>query len=259
MNLLQQKDSPLFPDLLWSRPENKKHAGKLLIIGGQANQFTLASTCFNTAEKAGAGHTRVLLPSSLEKITQHFPGIEYAPSNQSGSFSKRALVIMNEMSEWADTVLLAGDIGKNSETTTVIDGYLLRCITPTVITEDSLASTSLPLEQLLKRRVILILEWSKFQKKVEELKAKSPFLSSDPINKTSDNLSQIFGQYEAGLVIAQDQKIWCTHKGMVSLTHTGKMVDLSRLSSYCSVWFMQHQNKMFEAVTSGCFEYVQGK
>lgn len=257
MNLLQQRDEPLFPDLIWSRPENKKQAGKLLIVGGQANQFTRVSTSFNSAEKAGAGHIRVLLPDSLEKLTQHFPGIEYAQSNQSGSFSKRALATMNEMSEWADSVLLAGDIGKNSETTTVIDGYLLRCITPTIITEDSLNSTSLPMEQILKRQIILILEWSKFQKKTNELEVIDPFLSADPIDKISDNLAKVFRHHVAGLVIVQDEKIWCVQQGKVSLTQVNTAVDLSELSSYCSVWSMQHPSKMFEAITSGCFEYAK--
>ena len=32
----QTKAKPFFPDLLWSRPENKFHAGKLLIVGGNA-------------------------------------------------------------------------------------------------------------------------------------------------------------------------------------------------------------------------------
>jgi len=49
----QTAEKPLFPDMLWSKPENKSHAGKLLIIGGNLHGFAAAAEAYNQATKAG--------------------------------------------------------------------------------------------------------------------------------------------------------------------------------------------------------------
>ena len=36
----KQGTKPLYPDVIWSKPENKQAAGKLLIIGGHAYGFS---------------------------------------------------------------------------------------------------------------------------------------------------------------------------------------------------------------------------
>ena len=63
----QTPDQPLYPDLLWSRPQNKKQAGKLLVVGGNAHGFAAAGEAFAQATAAGIGTARVLLPDSLRK------------------------------------------------------------------------------------------------------------------------------------------------------------------------------------------------
>lgn len=259
MKLLQQKAEPLFPDLLWSKPENKRQAGKVLVIGGQAGQFTNVANSFQVAEKAGAGHVRALLPDSLQKFTQHLPGIEYAPSNQSGSFSRQALADFNEASTWADGVLLAGDFGKNSETTTVLDGYLLRCLSPATITSNSIQSISLPLSQLSKRPLTIVLDWTIFQKRVSELELATPFLSSDPVEKTSDNLSELSKVSKASFVLVRDKRVWCASQGRVSLTHASTPIDSLDIATFCTVWAIQQPDKIFEAITTACFEQTTSR
>jgi NAD(P)H-hydrate repair Nnr-like enzyme with NAD(P)H-hydrate dehydratase domain len=51
--LKQTSDKPVFPDLLWSRPENRKYAGKLLIIGGNKHGVAAPGIAFSAAQKAG--------------------------------------------------------------------------------------------------------------------------------------------------------------------------------------------------------------
>ena len=93
----QTTEKPLFPDLLWSRPENKRHAGKLLIIGGNEHEFAAPAEAYAEAAKAGIGTAKVLLPNKLQKtIGKILENGEYAPSNNSGSFAKSALA------EWHD-------------------------------------------------------------------------------------------------------------------------------------------------------------
>jgi NAD(P)H-hydrate repair Nnr-like enzyme with NAD(P)H-hydrate dehydratase domain len=63
MDTLWQKQAsskPLFDDLLWSRPEQKALAGKLLIIGGNSHAIAAPGEAFMLASKAGAGDIRVV-------------------------------------------------------------------------------------------------------------------------------------------------------------------------------------------------------
>jgi NAD(P)H-hydrate repair Nnr-like enzyme with NAD(P)H-hydrate dehydratase domain len=65
--LKQTPDKPLFPNMLWSKPENKLHAGKLLVIGGNLHGFSAPATAFAEARKAGIGSQRVVLPDAIQK------------------------------------------------------------------------------------------------------------------------------------------------------------------------------------------------
>src|SRR5471030_2483183 len=101
--LRQIPDKPLFPDLLWSRPENKRQAGKLLIVGGNVDGFAAPAAAFSAATKAGIGTSRVLLPDSTRKVLgKSFAEAEFCPSTPSGSFSRQALAQLLENAEWAD-------------------------------------------------------------------------------------------------------------------------------------------------------------
>lgn len=253
MTWQQQKDEPLFPDLIWSRPENRRSAGKLLIIGGQAGEFMKVSQAYAAAEKAGAGAIRVLMPESLRKITEGMPGIEYAPANSSGSFAKNALGMMNEMSEWADHVLLAGDIGQNSETVTILDGYLLRCTHPVTISGEALDSIALPMEQLVKRKVTILLDERKLQKLSKDLDLPFAITSSMPLQLLAEKLSMISNN-RAGLVVLHGNFVLVAHNGRVSSTIV-KQVNFTGLSSYVAVWNMWQPKKLFESLTTAIQEY----
>src|SRR5471030_891522 len=101
--LRQTADKPLFPDLLWSRPENKRQAGKLLIVGGSVDGFAAPAAAFSAAAEAGIGTARVLLPDSTRKVLgTSFAEAEFCPSTPSGSFSRQALAQLLENAEWAD-------------------------------------------------------------------------------------------------------------------------------------------------------------
>src|ERR1700761_6222741 len=113
----QTPDQPLFGDLLWSRPENKAFAGKLLIVGGNKFGFVDPAEAFSEAEKAGIGVVQMLLPDSLRPfVGRTFTAGELAPSTPSGSFAQTALAQLLALSNWADGVLFPGDLGRNSET-----------------------------------------------------------------------------------------------------------------------------------------------
>src|SRR3989344_1078256 len=125
--LRQKTDEPLFPDLIWSRPETKQQAGKLLIIGGNQFGFAAPAEAYGAATDAGVGLTRVLLPLAVKKVAgKLLPGLEYSANTPSGSFSKAALGEFLDQAAWADGVLIAGDLGRNSETAILLESFLAK-------------------------------------------------------------------------------------------------------------------------------------
>src|SRR5665213_4147951 len=111
--LKQSSDKPLFEDLHWARPETKKTAGKLLIVGGNSQGLTAPGIAYAAAAKAGIGTSHVLLPDAIRKaIGNSFAEGDFVASTPSGSFAKDSLNQILENADWADGLLLAGDFGK---------------------------------------------------------------------------------------------------------------------------------------------------
>lgn len=133
----QQTTTPLFPDILWSKPENKQTAGKLLIIGGNAYGFSAPATAYQEAMGAGVGSVRILMPVSLQKLVGQLPDTYFAPQNPSGSFSKKALDEMLLQASWCDAVLLAGELGRNSETAVTLETFSKKYSGMLTLTKDA--------------------------------------------------------------------------------------------------------------------------
>lgn len=251
----QDKDKPLFEDLLWSRPENKKYAGKLLIIGGQSAEFQNISSAYSFAHEAGAGHIRMLMPESLRKITENIDGAEFAPSNKSGGFAKAALAQFFDLSEWADHVLLAGDFGKNSETTVILDGFSLKGPKPITISQDTLESIGIDFDRLLQMALTLIVDRNVFQKIGKAVGTHVPITSLTTYENMGDIIQNVSARSKANLVIMDEEHIWAAVKGKLISTRS-RPVDINALSAYCAVWLMQNPSKPLEALATACQQSI---
>ena len=161
----QTKGKPAFEDLLWSRPENKKHAGKLLIIGGNKFGFSSPGEAYNEAEKAGAGAIRVIMPDSLRTmISKIFPAADFVGSNPSGGFSQASIAEIIDQLEWTNGTLLSGDFGHNSETSIVIE-KILSSKGQLTFSGDSIDSFLLSPGNLMSRdNTLIVTNFSKLQK-----------------------------------------------------------------------------------------------
>ena len=58
-----QTDKPLYPDVVWSKPETKNGAGKLGIFGGSSGAMSLVASSYSAAENAGIGTIHLLVPN----------------------------------------------------------------------------------------------------------------------------------------------------------------------------------------------------
>ena len=184
----QTADQPLSTDLLWSRPENKRLAGKLLIIGGSAHGFRAPAEAYAQALSGGAGVARVILPDALRGTVQSFfPQADFAPSTPSGSLARGSLDILLEGAGWADAVLIAGDLDRNSETTIVLESFISKYSGPLIVAQDGVDHFSSSPKLLLDRKeTVLVGSLAQLQKIATKVSFPRAFtLNMDLLNLVS--------------------------------------------------------------------------
>ena len=133
----QSSTKPLFPEIEWNKPEQRSHAGKLAIIGGNKLGFVAIRDAYEVASELGTGQIRAVLPDVLKRtIPPSVSDTIFVPSNPSGGFSREALPEFQAACAWADLCLLIGDAGRNSETAMSFEA-LLESDSRVVITRDA--------------------------------------------------------------------------------------------------------------------------
>ena len=254
----QQPNKALFDDLLWSRPENKQQAGKLLIVGGHAQGFARPAEAYALAETAGAGSVRVLLPDALQKtLGKAFLGAEFAPSSPSGSFAGSALGELLPHAAWSEGVLLAGDLGRNSETAILIEKFLEHYggqVTLTCDAIDYVVATPYPVLQ--RPNTLLVLSFAQLQKFGVNIKYSNAFTFSMDLLRLIDALSELTKRYKMAIITKHLDTILVAVDGYITTTKLTKPMPVWRLKTAAStsVWWMQNPSKPLEALTTGVFQ-----
>ncbi len=167
----QTTTEPLFPDIEWSRPEQRSLAGKLAIIGGNKLGFAAVGEAYNTATSVGAGQVRAILPQDLKRaIPATITDTYFVPGNPSGGFSREALPELLAACAWADVCLLVGDSGRNSETAIALETLLDTHEGHLVITRDAVDLLRPASEKLVSReRTTLVLSFAQLQKLLQSV------------------------------------------------------------------------------------------
>jgi len=247
----QTIDNPLFVNMLWSRPENRMHAGKLLIVGGNEYGFAAAAHAYRYAEKAGIGVIRMLLPDSLRKyVGRDFEAGEYAPATPSGSFSQKALAEMLSLASWADGVLLAGDFGKNSETAILLEKFVAKCPCAITLAGDAVDYfLAQPGPVLDRRDTLLALDPSQLQKLAIGAHHTRPFTSQLDFLHFIETLHGFVDDHTAHLLINRLGQNFVVSEGKVSTTPTAD-TDAIRAGAQASVWWLQNPDKPFAAIST---------
>lgn len=250
----QTPEKPLFPDLLWSRPENKAFAGKLLIIGGNLHGFAAAGEAYNEGLAAGIGTARVLLPDSLQKtVGRVLEAGEYAPSTRSGSFSRKALAEFLGMAAWADGVLLAGDFGRNSETAILLEQFAVKYKGRLTVAKDTADYFNNSTETLLARpKTLLVISFAQLQKLAASARFTTPFTFDMDLIRLAEALHNFTQALQATIIVKHLDNILVAYQGRVSSTKLIKNLDIWRVktAAHASVWWLQNPSKTFEACTT---------
>lgn len=256
----QQPAKPLFPELEWSRPENRQMAGKLLIVGGNLHGFAAPAEAYSESIKAGIGSSRVLLPSAIQKVVG--PSIEngeFAASTPSGSFSQRALVELLDWCKWADGILFAGDLGRNSETAIMVEKFLQKCEAPTVLTKDAVDYVvSAPQSALERPNTVLVLSLSQLQRLGIAAKLERPITFSMNLVQLLEWLHLFTGRFACHIVVKHLDQIFVAVNGEVSTTKLQKDLHVWRLktAAHIAVWWIQNRSKAFEALSTAVYQHA---
>ena len=257
----QSPDKPLFPDMLWSRPENRANAGKLLIIGGNLHGFAAPAEAYQTSLRAGIGISRVILPDALKKmIGRAFEAGEYAPSTPSGSFSRQALNDLLEASEWADGVLVAGDLGRNSETAILLEGFARKYIGPLILTKDAADYfTSSPRDAVDRDNTVFVVSFAQLQKLATAVKFSQAFTFNMDLLRFVESLHDFTSTFHTNIIVKHLDTIFVASRGSVTTTKLLEDHDIWRVNAaaYGAVWWLQNPTRQLAALSCAVYEFTK--
>jgi hypothetical protein len=256
--LKQTPEKPLYPKLLWSKPENKLGSGKILIFGGSSGGFAKVASAFQSAQKSNAGQIRILLPDVLQRTLRLLlPEASFLSSNPSGGFSALALGELVENSLWADGVLVAGDLGHNSETEILMEKFVTEYTGELLLANDSINIFYKQPSTILNRpNTTLVLELSQLQSLVKYSQLPTAVKSTVELPQLVDILHKLSTDFLSNFVISLGDNIVVACKGKVSTTHL-KNVDTTTVDGLAAnilIWIIQNPGKTFEAISSAAIE-----
>lgn len=162
----QTPEKPLFPDIEWSKPEQRSQSGRLGIIGGNKLGFAGVAEAYSVALKNGVGEVRVLLPDVLRKsIPAIMTDVVYGATNISGSLTKDALTEMKAVGAWSTGILLIGDAGRSSETAILYEDFIREYTGLLTITRDAIDLVKNSSITLVERpNTLLVTSFAQLQK-----------------------------------------------------------------------------------------------
>lgn len=250
--LKQDPSHPLFPDLIWSKPENKRTAGKLLIVGGSRQSFAAAATAYNEALSNGTGSVRIVLPDSIKKtVNKVFPEADFLPSNPSGGFGQAGLSELLELAEWADGTLIVGNLGHNSETAVLIEKFINQATSVLTATDDIVGLfATMPAALLQRSDCCLVLSISTLQKIATNIHFPRAMTHTMGLLQLVDWLHEFCQTRPANIITLHSNYLVIASQDRVSSTPvaSAKPAWQNVVAVAACVWMLQNPDKYFEAL-----------
>jgi NAD(P)H-hydrate repair Nnr-like enzyme with NAD(P)H-hydrate dehydratase domain len=246
--------SPLYPDIEWSKPEQKGQAGRLGIIGGNKLGFAGVAEAYQTATEAGVGQIRVLLPDALRRtIPPVITDAVFAPTNQSGSLNKDAIGEMNALGEWAQAVLLIGDAGRSSETAIVYEQFIQHYTGQLIVTRDAIDLVKNSPHLLAERpNTVLVASFAQLQKLFQTLYYPKILTFSMQLTNLVEAVHKFTITYPVTLVTLHKDTVIVAHGGKVVSTPWNNPMAIWRghTASKATVYWLWNSSKPLEAIAT---------
>ena len=212
----QSSTKPLFPDIEWNRPEQRAHAGRLAIIGGNKLGFVAIRDAYEVANELGAGQIRAILPDVLKKtVPTSINDVLFLPSNPSGGFSREALPEFHAACAWADLCLLIGEAGRNSETAMAFES-LLDGNGHLVITRDAVDLLMPAMNRIVEReKTTLVVSFAQLQKIFQTVYYPKILSFSMQLMQLVESLHKFTITYPVTIVTFHQNQLIIAHDGNI--------------------------------------------
>lgn len=252
--LRQEPPKPLFPDVAWSRPEQRAQAGRLGIVGGSNGMITAPAQSYETARKAGAGEVKVLLPDVMKrKLPPTMTDVTFGTSNPSGSLARDAANDLLAFGQWADGVLLIGDAGRNSETAIIYEQFTADYHGPLTVTRDAIDLLKNTYQNLAERPdTLLVASFAQAQKLFQTLYYPKVLTFSMNLTAFVEAVHKFTLTYPVALAVLHAEHLVVAHDGRVSTTPWDSAMAIWRgeTATRAAVYWLWNKSKAFEAVTT---------
>ncbi|MEI7918143.1 MAG: hypothetical protein WCH58_02060 [Candidatus Saccharibacteria bacterium] len=250
----QTADKPLYPDIEWSKPEQKSQAGRIGIIGGNSLGFAGVAEAYQTTLKTGTGAVRVLLPDALKKnIPSIMTEVIYGPTNPSGSLSREALIEMKAVGDWATSILLIGDAGRNSETAILYEDFIRDYSGPITITRDVIDLLKNSSSALVERpNTLIVASFAQLQKIFSAVYYPKVLTFSMQLANLVEALHKFTITYPVSIAVFHQDMILVASGGQVTTTPWDQPMRIWRgnTAANASVYWAWNPNKVLESVTA---------
>jgi len=218
---LKQGSEPMFEKLEWDKPERRDQAGRLLIVGGDMHNLGAPASAFDIVKQTGIGSVKVVLPNKAKQLLPKELQREFIflPSTSSGEFSLEGEIELLEHASWADSILLPGDIGRNSQTAILLQNLLTAYKERVVITRDALDLLSNAPATLLERsKTTLVASFAQLQKLAKNYGETKPLVFSMDLIKLVDYLQNLTARIEANIITMHLGQLIVASNGQISTT-----------------------------------------
>ena len=250
----QTATQPLYPDIEWSKPEQKSKSGRLGILGGNKLGFTGVAEAYQVSTNSGVGEVRVLLPDGLKKsIPPTMTDVIFGATNPSGSLAKDSIIEMKAMGEWATGILMIGDAGRNSETAIVYEDFLRDYKGPLTITRDAVDLIKNASSSVVERpNTLLVVSFAQLQKLFQSIYYPKVLTFSMQLTGLVEAIHKFTITYPVSITVLFKEHLLVAAGGEVTSTPWDNPMAIWRgnTASKAAVYWLWNPVKTLESVTA---------
>jgi len=250
----QTPDTPLYPNIAWSKPERKSQSGNLGIIGGNKLGFAGVGEAYQSAVAAGVGEIRVLLPDVLRKsIPATITDTVFGASNPSGSLARDSLTEMKALGQWASGILMVGDAGRNSETAIVYEDLIREYTGQLTITRDAVDLIRHSSQTLVERpNTLLVVSFAQLQKLFQLVYYPKVLTFSMQLTSLVEAIHKFTITYPITLAVLHKDVLLVASDGEVTSTPWDNPMAIWRggVATKAAIFWLWNPTKPLESVTA---------
>jgi hypothetical protein len=250
----QTVGNPHYPDIEWSKPERKSLAGRLGIIGGNKLGFAGVAEAYGVSTAAGAQDIRVLLPDALKKsIPPMMTDVIYGSTNPSGSLAKDSITEMKAIGDWATSILMIGDAGRNSETAIVYEDFLREYSGLLTITRDAVDLVKNASSSIVERpNTLLVVSFAQLQKLFQLVYYPKVLTFSMQLTGLVEAIHKFTITYPVSISVLFKDQLIVASAGEVTSTAWDNPMAIWRggVATKASCYWMWNPQKTLESITA---------